>query len=374
MGKAKECYDHLGNKFSSETIMCKYYGISRCTYRDRLNSGWSIGDALTTPIKTINKCKDHLGNEYNSQAEMCRYYGVNIKNYYERIRLGWTLEDALTKKGIGIECYDHLGNKFDSKKDMCEYYGKSLVLVTKRLNSGWTLKDALTKNVKEAPKNTYHDHLGNEYKSREDMCRHYGIKGSTFQHRLKLGWSVEDALITPAIEREKRCKDHLGNNFKSIGDMCAYYGIDSIVFNARVRNGWNTKDALTIPANNEKKCKDPLGNQFNSHKEMCEHYGIGYEAYNARMKKHNWNLSDALGISGKGLDIDIRNRIIINSAIHNINRAYRGIDGKVYYTCIDNNTGEELLLNADEILVYKQKDYKTAVEQLIARRRGVYNG
>ena len=81
-----------------------------------------------------------------------------------------------------------------------------------------------------------------------------------------------------------------------------------------------------------------------------------------------------MGTQGRGLDISIRNNEVVNTHIDNIEKAYTGLDNKVYYTCIDNNTGEELLLNSDEILVYKQKDYKTAVEQLIARRRGVHNG
>lgn len=363
------CYDHLGNKFNSKKEMCKYYGVCHSTFKQRIEAGWALKDVLTKPIRNISRCKDHLGNEFNSQAEMCRHHGVEVKNYHERIKLGWTVEDALTKKGQQTECYDHLGNKFESKKEMCKYYGKSPVLVINRLNRGWTLEDALTKDIKETPNNIHHDHLGNEYKSMTDMCMHYGISGSTFYHRLKSGWSIEDALTTPIRECEKKCTDHLGNRYDSIVEMCEYYGIDSQTFSSRVSYGWDIKDALTIPVNNEKKCKDHLGNKFNSHKEMCKYYGVGYAVYITRVKNYDWSLSDALEISGKGLEANIKNKIVLNTNLCNIKFAYTGRNGKIYYTCIDKDTGEELLLNADEILMYKQSDYRTAVEQLIKRRK-----
>ena len=39
--------DHNGNEFKSLAKMCNYYDIDRKVFRDRLNSGWSLKDALT---------------------------------------------------------------------------------------------------------------------------------------------------------------------------------------------------------------------------------------------------------------------------------------------------------------------------------------
>jgi hypothetical protein len=48
------CEDHLGNKFQSITKMAEYWGIYRKTLQSRLNSGWSLRDALETPAKVGN--------------------------------------------------------------------------------------------------------------------------------------------------------------------------------------------------------------------------------------------------------------------------------------------------------------------------------
>ena len=44
----KECRDHLGNIYSSETEMCKVYGIDRNTYRCRIKRGYTQEEALTS--------------------------------------------------------------------------------------------------------------------------------------------------------------------------------------------------------------------------------------------------------------------------------------------------------------------------------------
>lgn len=38
------------------------------------------------------------------------------------------------------------------------------------------------------------DHLGKEYKNRQEMCKKYQIDSRTFQRRMERGWTLEDAL------------------------------------------------------------------------------------------------------------------------------------------------------------------------------------
>ena len=64
------------------------------------------------------------------------------------------------------------------------------------------------------------DHLGNEYGSVAQMCKHYGISQPTYLCRINKGWSIEKAL-TNHINNGKIIYDHLGNKFKSISSMYA---------------------------------------------------------------------------------------------------------------------------------------------------------
>jgi hypothetical protein len=85
----KKCKDHLGNEFSSTVAMCRHWGISRVTYRGRINSGWAQKDALETPAYVKEKpCTDHLGNQFVSNKAMCEYWGISLTSFKSRIAMG----------------------------------------------------------------------------------------------------------------------------------------------------------------------------------------------------------------------------------------------------------------------------------------------
>lgn len=98
--------DHLGQTFPSMAAMCRHWKMKFCTVWFRLEAGWSMKDALTTPPlphtarNALGRgigCKDHLGREFISQIEMCRTWGININTFRGRRMSGLSVEEALTK-------------------------------------------------------------------------------------------------------------------------------------------------------------------------------------------------------------------------------------------------------------------------------------
>lgn len=141
--------DHLGNIFESEKDMCNYWNIKYETYKSRINRGWSIEEALTTPIKAkhYNETKtDHLGNIFESEKDMCEYWDINYETYRARIKSGLTKEKALiTPITItSTENYtDHEGTMFKNIKDMCKCWNISRSTYIKRINKGYSKEEAL---------------------------------------------------------------------------------------------------------------------------------------------------------------------------------------------------------------------------------------
>ena len=109
---------------------------------------------------------------------------------------------------------------------------------------------------------------------------------------------------------------------------------------------------------------DSFNNKYESEADMSRAYKIKPNVFYRRMNL-DWSQEEALGISGRGLDSKIRDNGIINKYVEHIKFAYTGIDGKIYYICNEVGTGEELLLNADEILVYRQLTLKTAIQEML---------
>lgn len=107
--------DSAGVVYKNKSELCREYGIKRSTYDARINAGWTLGEALGKNTRSIigcgKKCRDHLNNKYESLSEMCSHYGISLTLYSTRIRRGWTVEDALTTPIRARHCKKKEGNK-----------------------------------------------------------------------------------------------------------------------------------------------------------------------------------------------------------------------------------------------------------------------
>jgi len=256
IGKVK-CEDHLKNRYSSLENMCKAYGIAREAFMSRINNGWSLEDALTTPIRSKSKFEsiDHTGKEYNSLDEMCKHYNISKATLYARLNRGMSLEDALTipVDKIGIKDYrDPSGNTYNNIVEICNAYGISKSTVYLRLHKGMSLEDALTLPVDKIGIKDYRDPSGNTYNNIDEICNAYGISKSTVYLRLRKGMSLEDAIKTP-VRNVVGCRDHLGNKYNNVEEMCKYYNISKSALYERINKGMSLEDALTLPVRKKRK-------------------------------------------------------------------------------------------------------------------------
>ena len=148
--------------------------------------------------------------------------------------------------------------------------------------NNWPLEQALTCPVVKEPKNQKKttDHLGKEFPSVSEMCRCWGITRSTYNARIKSGYSKEKALTQPVIQVEtapKKCKDHLGQEFPSQNAMCRYWGTNKDTLKNRMEDlGWSLEKALTtngviVPGIG---VSDYMGRTFPTITDMCHFYGF----------------------------------------------------------------------------------------------------
>ena len=141
------CTDHLGNAFESRKAMAEFYNIPYLLLNRRLEREWSLERALTTPNgkprgKYVHSCIDHLGNEFESRKAMAEFYSVPHRVLNRRLERGWNIKRALTTPVHN--CTDHLGNTFESRKAMAEFYHIPYLLLNRRLAREWDIKRALT--------------------------------------------------------------------------------------------------------------------------------------------------------------------------------------------------------------------------------------
>jgi hypothetical protein len=200
---------YQGITYPSAAAAGRAFGLTPKMIIQRLQAGYSVKDALTTPknFLTSHLAKDHLGKIYSSLSAMCRAYGLKANTVRCRLDAGLSIKDALTlppnrniRSTNNKHCFRQItvnGKKYNSVAAACKSCGSCLAssTVITRLNRGWAPEKALFTPAINKIKSR--DHLGNEFCSMVEMCRFWKIAYSTFFHRLDMGWSIEKALTTP---------------------------------------------------------------------------------------------------------------------------------------------------------------------------------
>ena len=288
------CKDHLGNTYASLKDMLAFWNIPKSAYHARIKRGWTLQKALETPVNP-GIVTDHLGNKYNSISDMCKFWNIERQVYYSRInQYGWPVEKALTTpsgeiKGSGMsqKCIDYLGHEYESIQKMCDAHNNSVNAVYHRLKKGIPVSSpALFPSETNIywQKHYVTDHLGNQFSSIKEMCKHYGISLTKYKRDKRAGLSLKDILT---VKRDYTVYDHLGNSFPSLRQMCEHYGITDNLFCSRRRKGWSLEECLTIPISDDNKAHNIIINNmiFGSYGEACMFYGTDTSLMSARM--HN---------------------------------------------------------------------------------------
>ena len=182
--------------------------------------GWSVEKALTFTVREESRPKggvvDFLGNKFESKSQMLKHWGISNATYYNRThKEGLSMEEALTKPIAKTYSFQevtvHLGNKYRSLSLMARTYGIKPITLRDRLERGWSVREALTTPIDTSTHrktvNTegvrVQDHKGVWYNSYYELAKAYGLTISTLYGRLvRLGWSIEEALLTPTQERK----------------------------------------------------------------------------------------------------------------------------------------------------------------------------
>lgn len=149
------------------------YHIRKDVLGSRLRYGWSLGEALTTPVdKSSNVStgrrewakEQGKGLEFNGEirlvCEWAELYQMPKQTIYDRLALGWSLERALTTPIGGVD-------KKTSSREGKRKNGKGLLT------------------------------FNGETKLISEWAEQYHMSTATLKHRLERKWSIEEALKTP---------------------------------------------------------------------------------------------------------------------------------------------------------------------------------
>ena len=147
--------------------------------------------------------------------------------------------------GKGKICYDHEGNKFNSIGEMCKYWNTAESTYRKKRRKGKSLKEIFTNDSNNGKPQPCVDHLGNEFKSLNEMLQVHGVSYTTYCKKLKEGKSLKE-ILDNHNNGKQQCTDPFGNIFESKSKMCVVYNVNISTFTVREKQGRNLLQSLDI--------------------------------------------------------------------------------------------------------------------------------
>lgn len=196
--------------YKAAVVLSQQTGIPEETLRMRIKRGYADKWILHPGRLSYRACTDHTGREFPTFRAMCAAWGQRYITVAKRLERGATIERALTEQSRwtrrheGRIVADHTGRWFRSVSAMCEAWGIGRRTWNYRIAAGWSVERALTEDPcheRPAVPMPRQDHTGRVFPSAEAMCAAWGQTSRRVRGRLLLGWTLAQALATPARKR-----------------------------------------------------------------------------------------------------------------------------------------------------------------------------
>lgn len=202
--------------------IAKMNGIGRSTYITRVDREfWDPQEAATTPVMTkeetlqrameqnalytkttqerINKDPHNLFKITPMHIEIAKENGIKKDTVRKRVYVyGWTVQDAITIPSAAKESKEK-SRDFYLYLEIAKQNNIHPTTFDSRLKRGWSLEEAATKEIQNSNKGT----RWSKNKEWLDLAIQNGIKRRTFEARVNRGWTCEEAATTPTLTSGK---------------------------------------------------------------------------------------------------------------------------------------------------------------------------
>lgn len=147
-------YDHVGRPYDSVEQMCLTYGVSCYIFIKRLESGCSVGEALSISsyeegagsfidcsLDYTVKVTDFAGNVFKNYKEACAFWCLDISSYTRYVLPSGCLD--ITVKLLASVKVEIRGRKYKNYREFCKKNGSDLETFLQYRGEGYSIEDSL---------------------------------------------------------------------------------------------------------------------------------------------------------------------------------------------------------------------------------------
>jgi predicted DNA-binding protein YlxM (UPF0122 family) len=183
-----------------------------------------------------------------SIAKLARKHHIPADTVYSRLRLGWDLEKALTTPSQIKQYTCIYQGKTLSVRQLSKQINLSMGAIYKRIERGETLQQIADNPIRH-PKNTSLYVYQNKQYTLQELADQFHLNVATLYSRIKRGESIEEA-VSQKQRRCKRFRQYEYNGKKYYASELAKLPecvVDFRTILNRLKLGWTVHDAITFP-------------------------------------------------------------------------------------------------------------------------------
>lgn len=248
------------------------------------------------------------GKVFKSINEASKYYNVASSSVNRRLNNGWSIEEAfelVERKNARSKEVTLEGITYRSIKEACMYYCKDYDKIKHRLRTGWSVEEAFDLDEREymykgSPRPIIIE--GKSFESIKEACKYYKMDYDKVCSRLSAKgwtkkWSIEEAFELE-IRKDGGYKPVTveGKTFRSVAEAARYYNMNYDTAKDRINSGWTNEEAFGLVKRARKHSKGkPItvkGKTFNSVAEAARYYNLDNTIVNSRLNI-GWSIDEA---------------------------------------------------------------------------------
>lgn len=209
----------------------------------------------------------------------------------------------------GSKTYVYNNKEYKTIREMSEAYDIPFYALESRIRKGMSVEDAIEQGVNKNEVVVF----GKTYISAIEALKHFDVSYERMKHLLMKHYGLEEAIIYCLTNDII----YNGKKYTKLVDLCSDYGMDSKIINTRLRLGWTLYEALNKekkePTNS--KTVEYRGKIYKSQKELANSYGLHTDMVRAFVKRHKVDYVTAFDIINTFLEPYGGNRPSIISKI-----------------------------------------------------------
>lgn len=234
--------EYEGKAYPSVKALAEEYGLPYSSLSHLYSRRQNIEAAVESCIKQQEKAVVVWGRQYKGISNVALEFGLRHASLYGQWKKGVPLETAV-KELLNKEPITFRGTVYAHISDLCAQFRMQPANAYARISYGMSLADALTQLVNKNGRGHPEEYDGNQYESRIELCRAYGLSDNCVREQTKknaLDYMDSFRLLVQLKELAGIPRTELltyipgcrirGKNYKTVASLLAVFEITATAF------------------------------------------------------------------------------------------------------------------------------------------------